>query len=264
MKNSFLFLFITLGILSCQRENSTQQCIDNTRIRNIKSGNIQQKQYGYNENCQVSELVEAFQYSKYTYDPSNRIIKSEYAFSLNPASCYMPQGIQGENVSDPRKAKISSYSVFEYNMDGKLNKKSNYYFGNAITLTSVNTFVYKDSKIIRLNIENPDNVVTQYYLYTYDESGNLVHEEYYFTNDGIDGTIVSSTDYVFDNWKNPFFTLASSGEPGINTNPNNITKETITYYYSGSAYPHTRDYQIEYNTAGYPVKVDDLVYSYGN
>jgi hypothetical protein len=264
MRNTLILACILIGILSCKRETSTIRCMDNSLISNIKTGSISQQQFNYNENCQLSESVEPYTYRKFTYDANNRVVKSEEANSLNPLSCYMPQGIEGENISDPRKARISSYSVFEYNSSGKLSKKSNYFISDAVQLTSYATFEYQDNRIVRLNIENPFNELTEYYLYAYDENGNLIREEYYLANSGSDGGLVSSTDFVFDSHNNPFFILSGEGEPGIYTNKNNITKETTSYYYSGSAYPYVKEYQLEYNAEGYPVKVNDLVYVYGH
>jgi hypothetical protein len=126
MKNLSLLSIILVICISCSKSNSSNPCMDKSLIRQIKSGDLAQQQFNYNENCQLSENIETYRYTRYTYDQSNRLIKSEEAMSLNPASCYMPQGIEGETISDPRKAKISSYSIMEYDSFGKLTTKSYY------------------------------------------------------------------------------------------------------------------------------------------
>jgi hypothetical protein len=263
MKNLFLLSFIFIAFLSCNKEKSANPCTDNSLIRKVKSGDFELQQLTYNGNCQIYESIEPYVYTKYSYDQSGRLTKAEQAVSLG-LSCSMLPGASGEKVIDPRKAKISIYSVFEYDSSGRLQTKSDYYINDSPQLLSVNKYEYIGNQIVKLNIVNPDNSLEQYDSYTYDNKGNIVRDDNYMVSNGTEATLSRSTEYEFDDRINPFFIFALTGEPGLNTNSNNITKETTTYYNAGTEYQNIIEYQIEYNTAGYPVKINDKTFLYGN
>lgn len=263
MKNIFFLCLAFIALTACNKEESSSDpCLDNDLIREVKNGEQSLQQFTYNGNCMVAEEVQLFMYSKFTYDQSDRILKEEHAMSLDPMSCYMPQGLPGETVKDPRKAKISSYSEYQYDASGRLKTKLLYYVNTDIQLLAVNSYEYTDNQITKLNIANPDGEVTQFHLFTYDASGNMTRDNYYLVSDG-DPLLNRSSVYEFDEKINPFSIFLNRGEPGINTNTNNILKETVTDYSAGE-YQYTMEYQLEYNSAGYPVKVNDKTFRYGN
>lgn len=253
---------LLLALLSCNKDHSNAHCTDNALIKQIKSGEITQQQFTYNGNCQVFESVESFRYTKYTYENA-RLIKEEQALTLDPLSCFMPAGSDA-TVTDPRKAKISYYNILQYDSSGKLKTKSRYFVSSSSQLISVNRYEYSGNRISRQNILNPDNELGQYDVYQYDESGNLLRDDSYMVSPGNEGIIYRTTTYEFDDKINPFNIFSGSGEPGLYTNKNNVTKLTTIYHEAGNEYQNIVEYLIEYSPSGYPVKVNDLAYIYGN
>jgi hypothetical protein len=104
----------------------------------------------------------------------------------------------------------------------------------------------------------------QYDSFSYDNNGNMVRDDNYMVSNGTEATLARSTGYEFDDKINPFLVLTYDGDPGKNTNANNITRETTTYYNAGNEYQNIIEYQIEYNPDGYPVKVNTMTNLYGN
>jgi hypothetical protein len=165
---------------------------------------------------------------------------------------------------DPRKAKISNYTEFEYNTSGKLSKKL-YYIINTDTpeLTSYELFEYDSTNIIKISLYNPENQLSLYQTFKYDEVGNVIRVEFYILENYENVLLQNYSIYEFDNQKNPFTIFSNEGIPGVFTNKNNITKTTTINYYSGVENSNSNVYSYEYNDAGYPVKVNNEDYLYG-
>jgi hypothetical protein len=164
--------------------------------------------------------------------------------------------------SDPRKAKISQYSEFEYDADLRLIKKSTYFISNGNSqLNYYHTYDYANDKIIKLNMFNPQGLLIQYDSYVYDDNGNIIRDDLYSNNSGI--KLINSVIYEFDNKNNPYQVFACEGEPGIYTNKNNITKEISVYYNDTAESGSTTIHTYEYNSLDYPVRIDKLEYVYG-
>jgi len=164
--------------------------------------------------------------------------------------------------SDPRKARISQYSDFEYDNVSRLIKKSNYFINNGNSqLTYYQTYDYVNDKIVKLSIFNPQGLLLQYDAYAYDANGNITQDDQYLNNSGIE--LVNSVIYEFDNKNNPYQVFACEGIPGIYTNRNNITKETSVLYNGTAESCSTTLHTYEYNNLNYPVKIDDLDCIYG-
>jgi hypothetical protein len=199
-------------------------------------------------------------YKKFSYDAKNLVNKVEVAYSFNPFSCSM---IPGQSLeSDPRKAKISEYSEFEYDNVLRLIKKS-YYFINSGTpqITSYQTYDYENDKIVKSSTFNPQGQLIQYHNYTYDNNGNITRDDQYTSTAII--KLVNTMIYEFDNKNNPYQVFASEGNLGKFTNKNNIIKETSVSYNGTDESRSTTLHTYEYNSLDYPVKIDELDCIYG-
>jgi len=262
MKNyTFLFFVVFLCFTTCKKEDKDENlCYSNTLISQVNSGDFAIHGLTYNSNCLIYESTEPFMYKRFSYDVNNMLKKVEVAYSLNAFSCVM---IPGQSLeTDPRKAEISQYSEFEYDDALKLTKKSNYYTGDGDSrLISYQTYDYQNSKIVKLSIFNPQGLLIEYHDYTYDDNGNVTRDDQYSNNSGI--KLVTTTECEYDNKNNPYQVFLCEGDPGVNTNNNNIIKETIISYNGTAESSNAFMFAYEYNRLDYPVKINDLVCLYG-
>jgi len=265
MKNLIILLtLIAISLSSCLKNHINSPCENNSLLKQVTTDTLPMQVLTYTSNCQIKESIERYAYSHFLYNSQNRLSRIEKAFILDPTVCYIQPGVDTMEFSDPKKAKISQYFELSYDSAGRL-QKSDYYFINSgiPQLTYTYTYEYEYGKIIKENFINTKGAIMQYFTYEYDSNGNVSKMSFY-NYDQTGPKIQYSTTYEYDDKNNPFTIFAGEGTPGINTNKNNITKETTISYYSGdsSSYSHSNTYQ--YNVAGYPVKANNLIYVYGN
>jgi hypothetical protein len=118
-----------------------------------------------------------------------------------------------------------------------------------------------NDRIARYSIYTSQGRLTQYHDYIYDDNGNIIRDDQYSNNTVL--KLTQSRSYEFDNKNNPYQVFACEGNPGINTNRNNIIKETSVSY-NGTVENHfERLIAYEYNSLDYPVRINDLDCIYG-
>lgn len=263
MKN-FIILICCIVLISCKKENSDEPlCADPMHIHKVSANNYQLQEINYNEDCQLKESIERFSYKQYVYNAVGQLIKVEQKYALDGTSCIMQPGASGEAFSDPRKAPVGNYSEFEYNSQGFLLKKSNYYNNSGTFLLSgYQTYYYDNSVLDSVRIYNANGLLLSTNVYKFDDAGNLLSDDYYFNSNSGLKLYVTFT-YEFDNHLNPYKVFASEGIPGKFSNTNNIIKETQKRYDSDSPYQYIITYTYQYNDLKYPVKVNDNIYEYG-
>jgi len=260
-KFSVLIIVVLLSFTKCSKEIYTENlCSSPTLISQVNSGDLAIHGLTYNSNCLISESTEPFKYRKFTYDAQNILQKVEVAYSFNAFSCVM---IPGQSLeSDPRKASISEYSLFEYNNDLKISKKLNYFINNGNSkLTSFQTYDYKENSIIRLSTFNAQGSLIEYHDYSYDNNENILKDDQYEFNSVLKHT--NTKTYEYDNKINPYHVFVYEGIPGKYTNINNIIKETVFLYNGTSQSQNTTINEYSYNSLDYPVKINGLVCIYG-
>jgi hypothetical protein len=262
MKNyALLIIIVFLCFTTCKKDDKNENlCYSSTLISQVNSGDIAVHGLTYNSSCLIYESTEPYMYKRFSYDDRNILNKVEVAYSLNPFSCVM---IPGQSLeSDPRKAKVSEYSEFEYDDALRLIKKSNYFINNENPqLTSYQTYDYENDKIVKLSAFNPQGLLTQYHDFMYDDSGNITRDDLYMNNSVI--KLVNTGIYEFDNKNNPYKVFACEGNPGISSNKNNIIKETSVWYNGTAESRDTKENVYEYNNLDYPVKINELDCLYG-
>jgi len=262
MKNFILLILVVfLCFTSCKKEDKNANLYySDTLLSQVNSGDQAVHGMTYNSSYLIYESMEPYVYNKYTYDSQNTLRKVETAYSFDPLSCAAISGTSLE--ADPRKAKISQYSELEYDNILRLIKKSIYYINNSTSkLISYQTYDYVNDKIVKLSIFNPQGLLTQYDIYTYDDNGNVTKDDQYTNNSGI--KLVKSVICEFDNKNNPYQVFTCEGNPGIYTNMNNIIKDTSVSYNGTAESRSTTVHTYEYNSLDYPVKIDKLVCIYG-
>lgn len=259
---TLLIIVAFLCFTSCKKEDKTENLYySDILLSQVNSGDLAVHGLTYNSAYLIHESTEPFTYKRFSYNDQNFLLKVEMAYSFNEFSCSMLPGQSLE--SDPRKAKISQYSEFEYDAGLRLIKKSTYFINNGNSqLNYYQTYDYVNAKIVKLNMFNPQGLLIQYDDYIYDDNGNITRDDQYSNNSGIN--LIKSVIYEFDNKNNPYLVFACEGNPGIYTNKNNITKETSVYY-NGTAESSSNIiiHSYEYNSLDYPLKIDKLDCIYG-
>lgn len=262
MKNYTLLVIVAfLCFTTCKKEDKTENLYySTTLISQVNSGDLAIRGFTYNSNYLIHESTEPYMYKRFSYDTQKTLNKVEVAYSFNAFSCSMLPGQSLE--SDPRKAKISEYSEFEYDNVLRLIKKSDYFINSGTPqLTSYQTYDYENDKIVKLSTFNPQGLLTQYHNYAYDDNGNITRDDQYLNNSVIE--LVNTMIYEFDNKNNPYQVFACEGNPGIYTNKNNIIKETSVSYNGTAEFSSAELHTYEYNSLDYPVKIDKLDCIYG-
>ena len=266
MKKLILFLSL-IALISCAKENTEYEdpCNESNLIRKVRINNLDIQEVTYDGNCQLNESIERFAYQKYIYNSSNQLEKIEVKFSYDGVSCYMQPGSTGETFTDPRKAKVGMFFVFEYNVNGTLAKKKLFYNNNdAPQLTSYEVYTYKENQIEKIETFNPNGERNNMNTFEYDSNGNVKKSDFYSISNSTP-FLSSSYTYQFDDKINPFLIFAAEGSPGKYTNPNNIITEVLTNYgMNGYQSEDEISYTYEYNSLGYPVMINQNSYIYGN
>lgn len=218
----------------------------------------------YNQDKLVDEVRSTSFYRKFHYNQSLKLIKEEVAVSPDMFSSSVTPGSMHEFV-DPDKTGISMYHIYEYDDNGRLSVQLNYIpqVGND-ELRSKRMFEYNDKNLIsKILLYNGDNEVTKFSTYLYDSNNNVIEEDYYtylFITSGAVPKHLFKITFRYDSFHNPYKIFEQGGNPGINSNSNNIIK-TITVHYEPSpgvpAYSETTT-SYEYNLeTGFPVRVID-------
>jgi len=116
----------------------------------------------------------------------------------------------------------------------------------------------KGKIIEKVTTNNADDLLSKTTL-KYDEKGNLIKQsKYHVPSTGI-ADLRTTTDFEYDNMRNPYQSFKQLMTPGKYTNPNNITKEIYTIHFEVDQW--TQKVQItnnsyEYNNKDYPIKVN--------
>lgn len=257
---------LLLLICSCEKESELvyEDYQSSTLLRQIGNSEEDMVIITYYNSAQVFEHLQRFSYEKYIYNSQNQLERIDIAMTLNPLSCAIIPGTSFEDGDDPRKASVGQYVEFSYSDDGIVESTYHYFINDETPrLMSYNEFVYDEGKVIRTNMFNPADELTQYFTYSYDEYGNVSEEEYYFLLDLENASLQRRIKYEYDDKINPFKVFSAKGTPGIFTNSNNITKQTAFEYYSVEEQSYTIENSYEYNDLGFPVKVNNVDYIYG-
>ncbi len=265
MKRSFLFILIIFPLLNaCEKEPAFEDFQREDLIRQIGTSELDMQVFTYYNTTYIFEYLTRFSYRKYLYNNQNQLERIEIAQSLNPLSCAIIPGTDFEEGDDPRHAKIGQFIEFEYSGTGNPAKKRSYFNNEDVEqLMTYEIFEYQGDKVVRIDIYNPQDQLTHYYTYQYDSLGNVEQEDYYTMLEGTEAILQSRILSEFDAMHNPFRVFAVEGTPGINTNTNNITRQTTLYYYADEVESYTMENEYEYNDLGYPIRANNLEYIYG-
>jgi len=263
MKNvalSFLFLLI---LSSCEKdkllivENSDMPLLSRLLI-----GGEPYMEYSYNDANLVIEEKSKFHYTKHNYSDNNLLLSSE--FYMDPAmfsssSSVIEEAMKRKEWVNPDNTAKSLTQTFEYNENGQLARKI--YTRPSVSNSEYSEFTIDNDRISRQSMYW-QNASSGYIDFIYDEMGNLEKEtKYLILSNGV-AEIMTTTEYEYDNMRNPYIAFKRLMTPGKYTNPNNIVKTTYTLHFEVDAWiekVQVSENKYEYNRLGYPVKVNDEV-----
>jgi hypothetical protein len=260
MKKITIILTFSLIFLSC--EKNKQLVIENTGtplISKVITGGETYYEYSYNEANLLTEEKSKFYYTKHNYNDKNLLTSSE--FYLDPAmfsssSTVLETAMNRKEWVNPDNTPKSLTQTFEYNNNEELTRIT--YSRPSVSNSEYSEFTYENDRINRQNIYW-QNVMSYYIDYLYDEKGNLVKEtKYHVSSPGV-ADLWTTTEYEYDNFRNPFQSFKRLMTPGKYTNQNNITKQTYTIHFEVDLL--TQKVQItnntyEYNDNSYPITVN--------
>ena len=267
MRRIVLLFILSLSFHACEKERNT--IAENTGlplISMVLSGNDIFMIYTYNNANLVSEEKSKFHYTGHNYNSTNLLKSSE--FYNDPAMWSSSSSVIEEAMSrkewvNPSNTEKSLTQTFYYNEDQQLIKKV--YTRPSVNNSEFSEFIWENDRIIRQTMYWKGKI-SGYFEYFYDSKGNLTKQVKYFVPDDGIPQLATTTEFEYDNMKNPFLAFRRLMTPGINTNPNNIIKETYTIHSEVDQWTdkvQVTEYHYEYNHSGYPVKVNgDLEYVY--
>ncbi|HEY3388575.1 MAG TPA: hypothetical protein VGK38_03315 [Prolixibacteraceae bacterium] len=254
-----LILFLLLALFAaCKKDKPLIiENPGNPLLSKLMYGPELATEYTWNNYYLISEEKSKFFYTRHNYNSQNQLISSDYYVNPSIYSSDMSVVQAGMNRAEwvnPDNTAKEMYKTYEYNQNGQLIKCTINRLNTSYQSYSI--FEYNSSGQISKETWFAENKAYGNNEFTYNEAGNLILKRH---NDiSADGSIKLSTttEYVFDNKKNPYL-LFKMQIPGLYTNQNNIIKETYTLFFEVD--PSIDKIQIletnyDYNDGGYPVK----------
>jgi hypothetical protein len=240
-------LISSLILFSCQKDD--QLAIEKFETPLLSKVVVDGKtlvEYSYNTDNLLSEEKNKFYFIKHNYSDKDLFATSDFHYNFSLDSTGMNAWVNAENT--PK----SLSKVFEYVDNDKFRIV---YSRPGDNTSEFSEFTYDKNRIVKQTMYL-DNKISGHLDYSYDEAGNLIKKTKYVITTG-DNKLMTTTVYEYDDKPNPFYGSNKIADPGINTNRNNITKETYTIHYNVS--PSIEKVQVTqnqyaYNEKGYPVK----------
>ncbi|OFY44196.1 MAG: hypothetical protein A2X18_00875 [Bacteroidetes bacterium GWF2_40_14] len=255
----FGLLVIVLTIItSCSKDFIVDSFkSDNYSIRSIVADGRTNQKFIYNESGKITESQSFYFYNKYTYDINNRLTKQEIAVDQDIYSSLYH--IKSELMTS-QNSTFTGYYIFEYNSAGKLLTQKNFFNKNGqFEYTSMCSLEYQGDNIVKWNLYDNKNILTQFYTYEYDSKGNVTKEKYYSLLESAEAKLVRESSFIYDDKNNPFKIYKDFGHPGIYSNTNNIieTNSILHEEVPGIDKFSTSRTTYKYNHKDYPISVNN-------
>ncbi len=248
-----LLLIINFLLFSCEK-NAVNITKTNQELQLQKvffNGELQYE-YTYTNAGKIYEEKSKFFYTKHLYDAQKRLIASDYY--IDPgiySSCYnrLEQAMQRKEWVNPKNTEKDTQRKFYYDDLGKLKKSTDRMGYSSYRLN-------ENGRISRQTFYH-NNKKSGFIDFKYDDKGNLHLKKHYHILENNKAELSTTTEYFFDNKRNPYQSLSALMIPGRNTNPNNIIKEIHTLHFEvddSIEKVQATENSYKYNQAGYPVK----------
>lgn len=259
MKNKIISMFLLAAVItfSCKKEDPfVNGNTESLFLRQIITDKTPSSEFTYNSAKLLDEEKGKFTYTVNHYNDNDQLISSEcyvnfVVFSKDPQ--VSESAMSQKSWVVPTKANLGGTINYEYNNQGQLTKSL---FTPATGNPQSSEFSYDENeRIVRQNLYW-ENSQLGYIVYSYDTDGNLTEENLYTISASGSADLSTTTLYEFDAKPNPFKLISRLMVPGINTNINNIIKETQTIHLAaaqGGDITEVTTNSYKYNTNGYPV-----------
>lgn len=212
-------------------------------------------EYSYNNENMISEEKNKFSYIKHNYNSKNLFANSDFYYDFSLDSMQRKVWVNSQNTEK------SLSKVFEYIDNEKLRIIYTRPSGNN---SEFSDFTFKNNRVIKQTMYW-ENKISGHIDYLYDEAGNLIKKIKYVLS-AENEELITTTDYEYDNMQNPYKSFKKVLDPGINTNQNNITKETYVIQFDVAASiqkVQITENSYTYNAKGYPIKANgNIEYKY--
>lgn len=267
---SFCLLLVAI-FGSCKKEDYLGDASSGNpyipKLKKILVNNELYKELTYNDSSLIKQENTKYDFTLHRYNKSGQLTSSEYYanddilsndHSVSESAMKQTAWV---NQSSGKKGGTISY---EYNSNGLLVKSTT--SRPSLSCTEYSEYSYDSNNRMKRQMIYFENQPSGYIDYTYDNKGNLSGEVLYNLPQNGDAELVTSTRYTYDSEPNPFKAYSKSMIPGVNTNANNILKETYTIHLSsvqGSDKVQVTENSYKYNALGYPVsKNGNVTYVY--
>jgi hypothetical protein len=266
-----LCMFFVVVFLSCKKDDLSDAGTSGNpsvlKLSKVLIDNQSADEYVYNNLNLVIEEKSKLDYMSNRYNEKGQLVSTDYYGNedLLSSDLQIFQAAMNNKVwVTPANGVKCGTMTYEYNVKGQLTKSIYSRQGSAISEYS--EFSYDaNNRVIRQTMYW-ENVVNGYIDYSYDAKGNMIKEMLFNpTSSGI-AELITTTQYSFDSERNPFKYAGNATIPGINTNLNNIIKETYTIHFpadQGSDKIEITSSTYAYNGIGYPItKNSNVSYVY--
>ena len=260
---SLIILLVSVS-LSCKKEGvMIPDMVKVPLIKGVRAADQPQFEYIYNYARLVSEEKGKYSYTNYNYNEQNQLVTTDYYINralLSSDQNLLESALNQQGLMNLVSTELGGTMRYEYNASGQLVK--------TVTLrplegtSEYSEYRYDDTDRIGREILYWDSNVLGYIDYIYDDRGNLISEALYSISSSGLAELNTTTQYEFDNKQNPFRSFQRLLSPGINTNPNNITKETYTIHQvqgEGSDIVQVTSISYVYSSLGFPVRKNGTV-----
>jgi hypothetical protein len=262
-----LLVVVMVILASCSNDDDTQTQDGGVyAIRSIFGYGKTNSKYIYNSFGKVAEYQSFYFYRRYVYDNMGRLVKEEIAVDPDLYSSVVHENTE---LMTSKNSTITGYNVYEYDTAGVLKDKKYYNKTDGVyEFKSKISFEYEDGNIIKWNLLNAGDTITQFYAYEYDKNRNVINEKQYsyIFIEGPGPELIRETTYKYDDKNNPFKIFREAGNPGLFSNTNNIIESNSILYEDvpGIDKYSTSKTNYVYNSKGFPVKeiTANSVYEY--
>lgn len=260
MRKIALLSILSVILFSCEKEHLIiTENIGVPLISKVLTGGEIYMIYSYNEANLVKEEKSKFHYTIHTYNRSNQLAASDFYWDISMASSSLSVVEAAMNRKEwvsPENTEKSLTQKFEYDNNGHLERII--YIRQKDDGPEYLLYSWKNDKIIR-RTGYWHNEISGYIDFFYDDRGNLAKENKYIVHSGGATELATTTEYEYDNMKNPYQVFRRLMTPGKYTNPNNIVKETYTLHFEVDPWfekVQVANYSYLYNDEDYPIRVN--------
>jgi hypothetical protein len=254
-----LSLLLAMTFLSCNKENYEPEINGEIlKIRSVIIADLPFYEYSYNYAGTVQEELSKTHLANYNFNEKDQLVAIDYSSDkalLSMDLKALENALNRKELVNFVYSETSSTLLYKYDIYGQL--ISTIFSRPSGSFPESSEFTYDDNGRIGRQKLLWDKEVIGYIDYQYDARGNLVKETLYSISSSGLPEISTTTKYEFDNYHNPFKVLYRLMTPGINTNLNNIVRETHTIHFKpgeGTDIVQITNNSYTYNRMGYPIR----------